>query len=306
MTTSENENEFNRRDFLKGGSAATLMTLLGGVPLFAETVPETSGEKKSDGPKIKCAVIGLGVWGREIISTLGRLPQADIAAICDTYPASLRRSGNNAPGATRTDDYKTILDNKEIKIVIIATPTHQHKEIVLAALKAGKHVYCEAPLANTVEDAREIALAAKAAGKQVFQSGLQMRSDPQRHFLLPFIRSGAMGKPVMARSQWHKKQSWRFTSPNAEHEKNLNWRLDKAVSLGLIGEIGLHQLDQASLVFDGLPVSVTGFGAVTLWHDGREVPDTAQAIVEFPNGVRLTYDCTLANSFDADYEMYYG
>jgi predicted dehydrogenase len=306
MTTPENENEFNRRDFLKGGSLATLMTLLGGVRLFADE-PAAGAAPKLEGPKVKCAVIGLGAWGREILATLGPLAMADVAAICDTYPASLKRSAGAAPAtAVQTDDYQTILDNKEIKAVIIATPTHQHKAIVLAALKAGKHVYCEAPLASSIEDAREIALAAKAAAKQVFQSGLQLRSDPQRHFLLPFIRSGAMGRPVMARAQWHKKQSWRFTSPNAEREKSLNWRLDPERSLGLIGEIGVHQLDQAAWFLDAQPVSATGFGAIRLWDDGRKAPDTIQSVIEYPNNLRLVYDCTLANSFDADYEVYYG
>src|SRR5205814_7639359 len=203
--------------------------------------------------------------------------------------------------------YKTILDNKDIKAVIVATPTHKHKEIVLAALKAGKHVYCEAPMANAIEDAREIALAAKAAKKQIFQSGLQMRSDPQRLFLLPFIRTGALGRSVMARSQWHKKQSWRTASSDPEQEKALNWRLSRATSTGLIGEIGIHQIDQASWFFNSHPVSVTGFNSVIKWtDDGRDVPDTVQAIFEYPAGVRLMYDCTLANSFDADYELYYG
>ena len=64
--------------------------------------------------------------------------------------------------------------------MIIATPTHQHKEIALDALKAGKHVYCEAPLAHTIEDARAIAQAAKAARQQIFQAGLQNRADPER------------------------------------------------------------------------------------------------------------------------------
>ena len=72
-----------------------------------------------------------------------------MAAICDTYPASLKRIASAAPAAAQTADYKTILDNKDIKAVVIATPTFQHKEVALAALKAGKHVYCEAPLANT-------------------------------------------------------------------------------------------------------------------------------------------------------------
>src|SRR5437899_7990561 len=202
MNEGERDSNLCRRDFLKGGSAATIMTVLGGAQLFADA-DSSSDDEKSNGPKIKVGLIGLGAWGgRDLINALARVPQADIAAICDVYPGAMKRCGDAAPGAVRTDMYQAILDDPEIKAVLVATPTHLHKEIVLAALKAGKHVYCEAPLANTVEDAREIALAAKAAKKLIFQSGLQMRSDPQRLFLLPFIRTGALGRSVMARAQW--------------------------------------------------------------------------------------------------------
>src|SRR5689334_22598885 len=232
--------DFNRRDFLRTGSAATLMTMLGGVELFADTNATTGAESKPETVKLKVAVIGLGAWGREILNTLAVVPQADVAGLCDTYPASLRRATSLAPGAAQTDTYKTILDNKDIKAVVIATPTHQHKEITLAALKAGKHVYCEAPLASSIEDARAIAAAAKAAKKQVFQAGLQLRADPQRHFLVPFIRSGALGNMLNGKAQFHKKQSWRATSPKPEREKELNWRLSKETSAGLIAELGSH------------------------------------------------------------------
>jgi predicted dehydrogenase len=301
---SEIENDafgVNRRDFLKSGSFATLMSMLGGVQLFGQ-----SG--LSDGPvcpKVKVALIGLGSWGREMLTVLGQMKQAEVAAICDNYGASVRRSSTAAPGAAQVDDYKKILEIKEIKAVIIATPTHQHKEIALAALKAGKHVYCEAPLANTLEDARAIALAAKAARTQVFQSGLQYRADKQRHFLLPFIRSRALGQWVMARAQWHKKQSWRAASSNAEREKAINWRLDKEISLGLLGEIGMHQIDQAGWFMNARPLSVSAVGSNQFWKD-REIADTVHALFEFPGRVQLAYDCSLANSFDADYEMYYG
>jgi predicted dehydrogenase len=303
---------YNRRDFLKGGSVATLMTMLGGVELFAQTNAAPAGEAKGAAVKIKVAVIGLGAWGREIINSLTRMPQAElpidaeIAAICDTYPASLKRAATAVPGAVQTPDYKTILENKDIKAVIIATPTPGHKELALAALKAGKHVYCEAPLACSVEDAREIALAAKAARNVVFQAGLQMRSDKQRLFLLPFIRSGALGKTVLARAQWHKKTSWRSASPNPEREKALNWRLNKATSLGLIGELGSHQIDQAGWFMNLRPTAVTGFGSINFWKDDRDVPDTVQAVFEFPGDVRMIYDATLVNSFDGEYEMLYG
>jgi predicted dehydrogenase len=307
---NENENDplgYNRRDFLKGGSVATLMTMLGGVELLAQSNPAPTGETKSNNAKVKVAVIGLGAWGREILNTLGRLPMADIAAICDTYPASLRRAATAAPSAIQTPDYKTILANNDIKCVIIATPTHLHKDIALESLKAGKHTYCEAPLANNIDDARAIALAGKASKLALFQVGLQMRSDPQRHFLVPFIRSGALGRSVMARAQWHKKQSWRTASPNPERENALNWRLDKSISIGLIGEVGCHQIDQANWFLNGMPNAITGFSRMSLWDsDGRDVPDTVQAMIEYPGHVILNYDATLANSFDGNYEMFYG
>ncbi|HEV2393383.1 MAG TPA: Gfo/Idh/MocA family oxidoreductase [Verrucomicrobiae bacterium] len=305
---NENENsavDFNRRDFLKGGSVATLMTMLGGVELLGQApAPALSTYA---GPRMKVGVIGLGLWGREIVTTLMQIDQAEVAAICDTYPAMVRRTADAAPKAAQTADYKTILANKDIKAVIVATPTHKHKEIVLEALKAGKHVYCEAPLAHSVEDAREIALAAKIAAQQVFQAGFQMRSDPQRHFLLPFLRSGAIGKSIMARAQWHKKQSWRSASPKPEREKELNWRLSKETSTGLMGEIGSHAVDQVAWFLSAMPKAVTGFGGINFYtDDGRDVPDTVQAVFEFPGGVNMFYDATLANSFDGQYEIVYG
>jgi predicted dehydrogenase len=298
--------DFNRRDFLRSGSVATLMTMLGGVELFADTNATAVGESKPPAVKLKVAVIGLGAWGREILNTLAVVPQADVAGLCDTYPASLRRGASLAPGAVQSDNYQTILDNKEIKAVVIATPTHLHKEVTLAALKAGKHVYCEAPLASTIEDARAIASAAKSAKLQVFQTGLQLRADPQRHFLVPFIRSGALGTWLNGKAQYHKKQSWRATSPKPEREKELNWRLSKATSAGLIAELGSHAIDQAAWFFNTQPVAVSGLGNLALWKDGRDVPDTVQAVFEYPGGLVLTYDATLANSFDGDYAMFYG
>ena len=97
---NENESEtpgYNRRDFLKGGSAATVMTMLGAVELIAQTNAPPAGEAKGPAVKIKVGVIGLGAWGREIINTLARLPQADVVAICDTYAASLKRIASAAP-----------------------------------------------------------------------------------------------------------------------------------------------------------------------------------------------------------------
>src|SRR5438046_1117282 len=197
--------ELNRREFLKGSSFATLMTMLGGVELITPT-PARAVDLETLVPfQVKCAVVGLGAWGREILATLSRLKTAQLVAVCDTYPVSLKRAASSAPKAQGVEDYRKILDDKEVRAVIVGTPTHKHREIVIAALQAGKHVYCEAPLANNIEDAKAIALAAKDARKQVFQAGRQTRADPQRSFLLDFIRAGASDKASQARPQGHQK-----------------------------------------------------------------------------------------------------
>jgi predicted dehydrogenase len=294
MKRETDTSNINRRDFLRGGSVATLMTMLGGVQITGQTAQPKEATPLDDSEKVKCAVIGYGLWGREIAATLGRLPQAQVVTICDNYEPFLRRAIKAVPGAGREMDYRKVLENPDIKAVLVATPTHRHREIAVEALKAGKHVYCEAPLATTIDDARAIAKAAKDAAQQYFQAGLLYRSDPQRHFMLPFIRAGAMGKNVMVRAQWHKKQSWRFTSPNPEREKETNWRLNQESSIGLIGEYGMHQVDSAAWFINARPVSVTGFGSVLHWTDGRDVPDTIQAIFEFPGGVNLMYHATEA------------
>lgn len=111
----------------------------------------------------------------------------------------------------------------------------------------------------------------------------------------------------MARAQWHKKDSWRQASPNTDREKAINWRLQRATSPGLIGEIGIHALDQAAWLLNTTPVAVTGFSSTLLWkNDGRDVPDTVEAILEFPDGVRMNYNASLATSFDAEFELLYG
>jgi predicted dehydrogenase len=297
--------DLNRRDFLRGGSMAAMMAMLGGVELLAPSAAQAA-DAVADGSKVRVGIIGLGNWGREITKTLGANPKAEIVALCDTYAASLRKVAKDAPAAKSYADYKELLADTNVQAVFIATPTHQHLQVTLEALKAGKHVYCEAPLANSVEEARQIAKAANALPKLIFQAGLQMRSDPQRIWLLPFIRSGSLGTFIMARAQSHKKQSWRSASPNPDREKELNWRLSRATSTGLMGEIGIHTVDQAGWFMNRRPVAVSGFNSLIQWKDGRDVPDTIHATIEYPGGVRLAYDATLANSFDADYEMLYG
>jgi predicted dehydrogenase len=302
VNKNDNLPEFNRRNFLKNTSLATVMAMMGGVELRAEDAPKpaASGEKPATeipvGPPVKYGVIGLGSWGREILGELARLPNAPVLAICDTRKAAFRRAADIAPKAEQFKDYQSLLASPNVEAVVIATPTPEHREMALAALQAGKHLYCEAPLANTIEDAKAIARAARDATKVVFQPGLQERSHPHRHFVLPYIRSGVLGENIMVRAQSHQNKSWESTP----------WRLDKATSTGLMGEVAIHQIDAVTWFLRARPTAITGFGSLLCRKGDGEIADTVQGVFEYPGDVRFMYDATLCNSFDKDYEMYYG
>ncbi|MDB6022065.1 MAG: Oxidoreductase domain protein [Pedosphaera sp.] len=315
------QTDLNRREFVKSAASfGGMMLLMGGVPLHAEDKGASASALVdtnfgTEDPPVNSAVIGCGVRGREIIQTLNLLPDANktlrnapVVAICDTYKPFLKKAKDLAPGAEEFEDYRKVLELKNVDTVFVATPTHLHREIVVAALQAGKHVYCEAPLAHTIEDARAIAQAAKAAEKSNFQAGLQMRADPGKKFVLDFIHTGAVGTPVMARSQWHKRTSWRRPGTSAEREKALNWRLDSATSAGLAGEVGVHQLDLMTWMLGKKPIAVTGFGSILdpSLQDGRDIADTIQTIMHYPGKVNAFFDCSLANSFDGEYDVLYG
>ncbi|MCB1125692.1 MAG: Gfo/Idh/MocA family oxidoreductase [Verrucomicrobiae bacterium] len=304
--------DLNRRDFLRGSSLATMMMMMGGVPLNAAEEnplvnPDGSTTYTGQAKPLPVGVIGCGTWGREIISTLSTITFGPVVAVSDTYPAYLKRGGRLAPEAKQYADYRELLADENVKGVIVATPTHLHKQVVLDALAAGKHVYCEAPIAHTVEDAQAIAAAAHKAVNVNFQPGLQSRSDKQMVNLYNFrIKAGIVGTRLKARGQFHRKMSWRFSSPNPDREKEINWRLDPALSLGIVGELGIHQLDLINWYFGLNPLAVTGLGALVNWKDGREVPDNVQALLQYEDLLFHNYECTICNSFNAEMGVVYG
>ncbi len=302
--TTEGGGGLTRRSFIKKSSLAPLAGFVGSGPDSLRKSARSRTGRVQDEP-VPIGLIGFGQWGREVAATIERMPQASLAAVCDSYDVMLRRAQRSVPDAARLSDYRELLDS-DIPAVVIATPTHNHRDIVLAALEAGKHIYCEAPLASSVDDARVIAKAAMNKPELVFQAGLMYRSDPQHRNIFQFIRSGAIGTPTMARAQWHAKESWRRASPNRDREEELNWRLDPGLSAGLVGEVGIHQIDTTTWILRERPVAATGFGHVGLWRDGRTVPDTVQAIIEYSGGVKMMYDATLTSSFDGAYDMFYG
>jgi predicted dehydrogenase len=294
----------DRRLFL-AGAAATFSALLGERGLSAAHLPRQD-DPVWEGPPVKVALIGVGPWGRELLTHLGRVQALSLVAVCDSYPPFLKRAQEAAPKAQALADYRAVLALPDVDAVIIATPTHTHKDIALAALQAGKHVYCEAPLATTVDDTRAIAKAAKGAGSLVFASGLQGRSNALQTHVWNFVKSGVLGEPAIVKAQWNKKDSWRRPAPTPEREKIVNWRLASATSAGLPGEIGINHFDLCTSYLDMMPTAVSGSGAIAAWNDGRDVPDSITCLFEYGKTVRATYAATLTSSFGGSYATFQG
>jgi predicted dehydrogenase len=297
--------DIQRREFLiQAAGALAVMSL---VPSLVPAAPLAKGEP------LPLGVIGLGRQGRAILGELQKLTAVQVAAACDSDPSRLEaglRRVTKAEGKAEAQgfgDYREMLEKaKGLKGVIIATPTHLHKDIALAAIAAGLHVYCEAPLAHTVEDCQAIAKAAKGA-KTVFQPGLEGRSNPIYQLARTFFRTEAVKDLVSIRAQHFQKNSWRVAASDASREKAMNWKLDKDVSVGLPGELGTHQFDVVNW-FRGseFPTSIRASGSIRVYDDGRQVPDTIHCDLAFKDSVHFQYAATLCNSFEGRNEVFYG
>jgi predicted dehydrogenase len=284
---------------IQAAGALTAVAILPDLSYAARRAPVSA-----DGP-LTVGLIGAGRQGRLILGELARLEGVKVVAVCDTE-APRREAGakRGGEGVQAFADHKEMLGKlgAGLGAVVIATPTHLHKEPALDALSAGKHVYCEAPLAHTVEDCRAIAAAAAANPKAIFAVGLEGRANPIYRFARTFFLSDAVRDFVGAEAQHAQKNSWRAGGGG----KAADWRLDPEVSLGLAGELGVHQLDVIHWYTGKLPVTVSGSGSVRGWDDGRTLADTVHCSLGFADGSRTAYTATLANSFGGRHEVLRG
>ena len=254
----------------------------------------------------KVGVIGIGRQGRDIVEQLALLGAVEIAAVCDLAPTRVKAGQDRAAGAQGYSDYRELLKRPDIEVIFIATPTHLHAQIVKDAVAARKHIYCEAPIAHTVEDARTIAAAAATRTDRIFQSGLTARSNPLNKRARSLIRSDSVRDIVHMYAQSHQKTSWRFPAPSGMSEKDANWRLDPDVSIGLAGELGTHAIDFMRFIRGSEPAKVRGRGITRLWNDGRQMPDTVQFTMDWSDDVAFDFSGTLANSYGGEHQVVYG
>jgi predicted dehydrogenase len=189
--------------------------------------------------------------------------------------------------------------------VIVATPLSEHAHIAIGAMYMGKHVFCEKSLANTLDDCLAMYNVYRETGK-VLYIGQQRLFDPKYLKALSMIHSGMIGEITGIRCYWFRNNNWRRPLPDPSLERQINWRLYKEMSGGLMTELATHQLQVGNWAMRMIPDTVTGMGGIIHWKDGREVYDNVSLIYRYPNGVNMTYESIISNKFNGLEEQILG
>ncbi len=300
-----------RRDFLKNSSLAAA-----GLSISSSFSGAFSSVPASD--RINIGVIGCNGMGFSNLSAFLENPETDCIALSDIDESVLNRRAADVEKirgkkpANLYRDWRKLIDNKDIDLVIIGTPDHWHCLQMVSACQAGKDVYCEKPLGNSIEECNIMVKAAQRY-KSIVQVGQWQRSDPHWLEAVDYIRSGALGKirlvrvfsyqgwcpsiPVLADEpvpQGVDYDMWLGPAPKRPFNRNrfhftFRWFWDYAG--GLMTDWGVHLLDFALFGMNvTAPKSVVAMGGKYGYPDDAcETPDTLQALYEF-DGFNILWD----------------
>jgi predicted dehydrogenase len=286
----EQERDVTRRDFLKTAAAVAAASALPsvGAPAILST--------PSPNNVVHYGMIGTGTEGCTLLRFLATIPEGRCIATCDIYPPNLKKGVETIGSNPETyEDYRKMLERKDLDAVMVVTPLNLHAQMVLDALSAGKHVFVEKTMYFKEDEEAPIRKATSERPKQAFQVGLQRRSSVLYQVAMEMIQKGALGKVMFVRANWHRNNDWRRPVPDPKYERLLNWRMYKEYSGGLLAELASHQLDVANWAFGAEPISVTATGGIDYWKDGREVCDNIQAIYEYTGGRKFMWSGVLYN-----------
>jgi len=289
----------SRRDFLKA-SAASLAIASVGLAGSAE-----AQETAKDAEPIKIGYIGVGSEGGMLLGKTLRIPGAKVVGICDIYPPHLQKALHNTPGARGYEDYRGLLDRKDIQAVVIATPLYLHAPMAVAAMQAGKHVLCEKMMGYTIEDSQSMARTARDT-KRLLQIGHQRRYNAMYSHAYKLIKDGAIGKITAVRLVWNRNGSWRRAVPDQKYEKLLNWRMYREYSVGLMAELASHLFHVTNWYLGAKPTAVVGMGGIDYWKDGRSTYDNVNVIAEYPGGVKVYFQSLTTNQYEGVNEIFMG
>ena len=311
--------EVTRRGFLQSAAAAGA-----GLMLSQAALGEEAGPKPEE---LRVGIVGAGSQGRNLLKDCMKIPGIRFVAACDIWSYSQRYARGilkayNQQVAIYTDYQEMLAKHPDTDAVIIATPDWVHAEQTVACLKAGKHVYCEKEMSNTIEGCQQIVLAARQAGKLV-QIGHQRRSNPRYwHAMSLIYKDKMLGRITHASGQWHRAKRGPLAVPKKYplgkgllkrygYESAFefrNWRWFRKFSGGPIADLGSHQIDVFNWFLKARPRAVMASGGLD-YYEGREWYDNVMAVYEYPTPqglVRADYQVLNTTSHGGYYETFMG
>ena len=285
----------NRKEFLsdcgKIGFAGVTLSLFPWLQSCSE-----KAKQEVQGEKARIGIIGTGSRGCFHIKHLVQMSNVEVVALCDNYRPHLEDAAQYYPQAKLYDDYRRLLEQRDVEGVIIATPLYLHASMTLDALSAGKRVFCEKSMGYTLDECLDVYNKRKETNGVLF-IGQQRLFDPKYIKAMSMIHEGKIGEVVGVRNYWYRNNNWRRDVPSPELERHINWRLYSEYSRGLMTELACHQLQNGSWALGMLPEKVMGSGSLVHWNkvDERDVYDCVTAIFTYPNGVNMTFESIISN-----------
>lgn len=285
--------DLSRRDFLDGVLRATATA---GMTAAAPWAISAANAEPARGDRVRLGVIGTGDRGRTLIRNIAKTRNTMVAAICDNYAPHLAKGRALVSTATPSfADHRAMLDAGGLDAVVIATPLDAHARQALDAFDAGLHVWCEKAMARTIADCSAMVKRAQEHRK-VLQIGHQRMFHPTYLNALRRVKAGEIGPVTQIRASWHRNTSWRRPVPPGSSDRQINWRLYRDASAGLMTELATHQLQVGNWFLDAMPVRVIGSGSICFWKDGREVYDHVALVYEYSGGRKFVYTSLLNNA----------
>ena len=312
------ENTINRRMFLNRTASMLAGTALGGTAA-------SYGRIAGANDRVSLGHIGIGNRGGEldwIVSRLKKEHNAEMTAVCDLWKVNREKavSANTTyygRPPRQFQNLEELLLLKDVDAVLISTPEHSHSPILKLVAEAGKDAYVEKPMGNVLEEVKA-ARDAVLQKKLVVQVGTQHRSEVYPQAACELVQTGALGEVSKVEIVWNYhgprwrgrpevKQlreedtdwpKWLMTKPPRPFDPQLyfEFRLYKEFSSGIADQWMSHAIDLVHwFMGDRYPRSVVAHGGIFAWRDGRQNPDTFQALLEYPKGFMVSYSTSFGN-----------
>lgn len=317
-----------RREFVKNMTIAG--TTIAVMPAFASgnlihTPENNSASARNAGSKdgvIRIGLIGHGNMGREDTNAALACKDIKLVAVCDLYDLRLESAKKEwGDDLFLTKDYLELLKRPEIDAVLIATPDHWHKQIIIDALKAGKHVFCQKPLIHKLDDANDLLVARRRSNK-IIQVGSQGVASLGNQKAKQLLQSGIIGNLTHVSGAFTKYLGF-HTIPEDATEKTiwwdrflgnapkipfdamrfLHWRGFEEYSTGIAGDLFVHVISSMHYITDAIgPEMIYSTGDILHYKGGvqRTSPDIMLGTFRYPqhNGIGPFYLTLTANLSD--------